>query len=207
MDKFPIDILLSFVNLPARSVKNTLSLLREGATIPFISRYRKEMTGSLDELQIGLIKEEVQKLDDLIKRKESILKTIQEQGALTDALKKKIESCWDSTRLEDIYLPFKKKVKTKARIARDNGLEPFARLITSEGNEDLRKRAQRYINKNVQDVDAALEGARHIISEWVNENGDCRELIRGQYKKYGLVESKVVKKKKADAGKYEMCSE
>ncbi len=204
MDKFPIDILIGLVGLPAKSVKNTLSLLREGATIPFISRYRKEMTGSLDELQVGLIKDEVQKLDDLIKRKESILKTIQEQGALTDALKKKIDSCWDSTRLEDIYLPFKKKVKTKARIARDNGLEPFARLITSEGNEDLRKRAQRYINKNVPDVDAALEGARHIISEWINENVACRELIRGQYEKYGLVESKVVKKKKDDAVKYEM---
>ena len=204
MDLFPINILIQQVNLPERAVKNTLALLREGATIPFISRYRKEMTGSLDEVQVGLIKEELQKLDELIKRKESILKTIKDQDSLTPALKKKIELCWDPIRLEDIYLPFKKKVKTKARVARDNGLEPLAKLITSERNEDLRKHAQGYINKMVPDVVAALEGARHIIAEWVNENTRCRELIRGQYKKFGLVESKVVKKKKEEAGKYEM---
>jgi len=204
MNTFPIDILIRQVNLPERSVKNTLALLREGATIPFISRYRKEMTGSLDELQVGLIKDELQKLDDLVKRKESILKTIKDQGALNGALKKKIEQCWDPIKLEDIYLPFKKKVKTKARVARDNGLEPLAKLISTEQDEDLRKHAQRYVNKMVPNIEAALEGARHIISEWVNENPACRELIREQYKKYGLVESKLVKKKKDEAGKYEM---
>ena len=204
MDRFPIDILIRQVNLPERAVKNTLSLLREGATIPFISRYRKEMTGSLDEVEVGKIKEALQKLDELVKRKETILKTIKDQDSLSPALKNKIDECWDPIRLEDIYLPFKKKVKTKAQIARDNGLEPLAKLITSELNEDLRKHAQRYINKKVPNVVTALEGARHIISEWVNENAACRELIRGQYKKFGLVESKVVKKKKEEAGKYEM---
>lgn len=204
MDRFPIDILIRQVNLPERAVKNTLSLLREGATIPFISRYRKEMTGSLDEVEVGKIKEALQKLDELVKRKETILKTIKDQDSLSPALKNKIDECWDPIRLEDIYLPFKKKVKTKAQIARDNGLEPLAKLITSERNEDLRKHAQRYINKKVPNVVTALEGARHIISEWVNENAACRELIRGQYKKFGLVESKVVKKKKEEAGKYEM---
>jgi len=116
MSHFPTSVLIRKVNLPEKSVKNTLALLRDGATIPFISRYRKEMTGSLDELQVGNIKDEMQKIDELIKRKETILKAIQEQGALTNDLKSSIDKCWYPTKLEDIYLPFKKKVKTKATV-------------------------------------------------------------------------------------------
>ena len=204
MDNFPLQIFIKQLNLPERAVKNTVQLLRDGATVPFISRYRKEMTGSLDEVEVGTIKDELQKFDELIKRKETILKTIDEQGKLTGPLKTKIENCWDPISLEDIYLPFKKKVKTKATVARENGLEPLARLITSEKHDDLRKQAQRFVNKHVADVDAALEGARHIIAEWVNENSDCREAIRSQFARYALVESKVIKKKKEEAGKYEM---
>lgn len=204
MDNFPLQIFIKQLNLPERAVKNTVQLLRDGATVPFISRYRKEMTGSLDEVEVGTIKDELQKFDELIKRKETILKTIDEQGKLTGPLKTKIENCWDPISLEDIYLPFKKKVKTKATVARENGLEPLARLINSEKHDDLRKQAQRFVNKHVADVDAALEGARHIIAEWVNENSDCREAIRSQFARYALVESKVIKKKKEEAGKYEM---
>lgn len=204
MDNFPFKIFIQQLNLPERAVKNTVNLLRDGATVPFISRYRKEMTGSLDEVDVGSIKEALQKMDELIKRKETILKAIQEQGKLDKALKKKIDDCWDPTALEDIYLPFKKKVKTMATRAKENGLEPLARLITSERHDDLRKQAQRFVNKNVPDVDAALEGARHIIAEWINENSESRESIRNQFAKYARVESKLVKKKKEEAGKYEM---
>ncbi len=204
MENFPLKIFIKQVNLPERAVKNTVELLRGGATVPFISRYRKEMTGSLDEVDVGKIKEALQKMDELIKRKDTILKAIKEQDKLDAPLKKKIENCWDSIALEDIYLPFKKKVKTMATRAKENGLEPLARIITSERNDDLRKQAQRYINKNVPDVDAALEGARHIIAEWINENTDSRTSIRNQFSKYARIESKLVKKKKAEAGKYEM---
>lgn len=204
MDKFPINTFIKQINLPERAVKNTVQLLRDGATVPFISRYRKEMTGSLDEVQIGNIKESLQQFDELIKRKESILKTIEEQGKLTDSLRNKINNCWDPISLEDIYLPFKKKVKTKATVARENGLEPLARLITSEKHDDFRKQAQRFVNKQVPNVDAALEGARHIIAEWINENSECREAIRNQFARYARVESKVIKKKKEEASKYEM---
>ena len=204
MDNFPLKIFIQQVNLPERGVKNTIELLRGGATLPFISRYRKEMTGSLDEVDVGKIKDELQKMDELIKRKETILKAIKEQDKLDKSLRKKIDDCWDAIILEDIYLPFKKKVKTKATVAKENGLESLARLVTSERHDDLKKQAQRFVNKNVPDVDAALEGARHIIAEWINENSESRESIRSQYAKYARVESKLVKKKKAEAGKYEM---
>jgi len=204
MENFPLKIFTQQVHLPERAVKNTVQLLRNGATVPFISRYRKEMTGSLDEVDVGKIKDALQKMDELIKRKETILKAIKEQDKLDNALKKKIDECWDAIILEDIYLPFKKKVKTKATVAKENGLEPLARLVTSERHDDLKKQAQRFVNKKVPNVDAALEGARHIIAEWINENSESRESIRSQYAKYAKVESKLIKKKKEEAGKYEM---
>ncbi len=204
MENFPFAVITSHLDLPERAIKNTISLLQDGATVPFISRYRKEMTGSLDEVDIGKIKDQLQKIEELVKRKESILKSIKEQGSLTDAIQSKINDCWNPSQLEDIYLPFKKKIKTKATLARENGLEPLARLITSGKSDDLKKQAQKYVNKNVVDPEAALEGARHIISEWINENTECRDVIRNQFAKYARVESKVIKKKKDEATKYEM---
>lgn len=204
MENFPFAVITSHLDLPERAIKNTISLLQDGATVPFISRYRKEMTGSLDEVDIGKIKDQLQKIEELVKRKESILKSIKEQGSLTDAIQSKINDCWNPSQLEDIYLPFKKKIKTKATLARENGLEPLARLITSGKSDDLKKQAQKYVNKNVVDPEAALEGARHIISEWINENTECRDIIRNQFAKYARVESKVIKKKKDEATKYEM---
>lgn len=204
METFPFKVFTQQLNLPERAIKNTVNLLKEGATVPFISRYRKEMTGSLDEVDVGNIKDALQKMEELIKRKEAILKAIKDQDKLDAGLKKKIQDCWDPIILEDIYLPYKKKVKTKASIARENGLEGLAKSIRSEGHESPSKLAQKYVNKKVPNADAALEGARHIIAEWVNEDIESRESIRNQYARYARVESKVIKKKKDEAGKYEM---
>jgi len=189
--------------LPMAGIIAVVKLLDEGATIPFIARYRKEMTGSMDEVAIGAIKKSYSDLQELTKRKETILAAITEQGALTPALKNKIEDCWNKTTLEDLYLPFKKKQKTKATIAKDNGLEPLAKIIMAQRTNSLFFDAQNYTNKKVLSADAALEGARHIISEWVSENPRARELIRNSYERYAEISSKVVKKKKEEAVKYE----
>lgn len=189
--------------LPLNSVINTIKLLSDGATVPFISRYRKEMTGSLDEVAVGDIKKTYADLQELIKRKETILKTIKEQEALTDKLKKQIDNCWDKTALEDLYLPYKKKVRTKATIAKENGLEPLAKIIMAQRSNALLFEAQNFINKKVPDPTSALEGARHIIAEWVNENFKARDIIRGTFQRQALITSKVVKSKKKEADKYE----
>jgi len=191
------------LSLPLQSIKNTVKLLEDGATIPFISRYRKEMTGSLNEVDVGNIKKELQSLNDLIKRKEAILKIIQEQGLLKPDLRVKIENCWDITNLEDLYLPFKKKVKTKATIAKEQGLEPLAKLIIGQRHNDIYFQAQKFIKNKVINVDLALEGARNIIAEWISENVKNREMIRQQFKRSAVIESKVIKKKIKEAGKYE----
>ena len=189
--------------LPLAGITAVVKLLDDGATIPFIARYRKEMTGSMDEVGIAAIKKTYNDLQDLIKRKETILASIAEQGALTPALKSKIAGCWNKTTLEDLYLPYKKKQKTKATIARDNGLEPLAKIIMAQRTNSLFFDAKNYTNKKVPSADAALEGARHIISEWVSENPRARELIRNSYERYAEISSKVVKKKKEEAVKYE----
>ena len=138
------------LNIAVRQVENTLSLLNGGATIPFISRYRKEATGGLDEVQIGEIKERYDKLTDIAKRKETILKTIEEQGKLTAELKKRIEACWDATELEDIYLPYKPKRKTRAEAARQKGLEPLATILLMQRENHLSARVRTFINKEVK---------------------------------------------------------
>ena len=180
------------------SVINTVELLNEDCTIPFISRYRKERTGNLDEVQIGDIVKYKTLFEELEKRKVTIIKAFQEQKVLTNELKQKIEATTDLITLEDIYLPFKKKRKTKAETARKNGLEPLAKIIMSQRATDIDSIAKKYINSEVRTVDLAFEGARFIIAEWINERTDIRNAIRFQLEKFAIISTKVVKAKEND---------
>ena len=190
------------LNIAVRQVENTLSLLNGGATIPFISRYRKEATGGLDEVQIGEIKERHDKLTEITKRKETILKTIEEQGKLTADLKKRIETCWDATELEDIYLPYKPKRKTRAEAARQKGLEPLATILMMQRENNLMARVRTFIKGEVKDEDDALKGARDIIAEQVSEDERSRNQVRNQFSRQAIISSKVVKGKEEEAAKY-----
>ena len=190
------------LNIAVRQVENTLSLLNGGATIPFISRYRKEATGGLDEVQIGEIKERYDKLTEIAKRKETILKTIDEQGKLTTDLKKRIEACWDSTELEDIYLPYKPKRKTRAEAARQKGLEPLATILMMQRENNLMARVRSFIKGEVKDEEDALKGARDIIAEQVSEDERSRNQLRNQFSRQAIISSKVVKGKEEEAAKY-----
>ena len=190
------------LNIAVRQVENTLSLLNGGATIPFISRYRKEATGGLDEVQIGEIKERYDKLTEIAKRKETILKTIDEQGKLTTDLKKRIEACWDSTELEDIYLPYKPKRKTRAEVARQKGLEPLATILMMQRENNLMARVRSFIKGEVKDEEDALKGARDIIAEQVSEDERSRNQLRNQFSRQAIISSKVVKGKEEEAAKY-----
>lgn len=185
-------------NLPEVSVKNTISLLEEDCTIPFISRYRKERTGNLDEVQIADIVKFKEQFETLEKRKETILKALIEQEVLTPELEQKIKQSEDLTTLEDLYLPYKKSRKTKAEKARQNGLEPLAKMIMAQNTHDLDYTAQKFVNGDIQDVEEALEGARHIIAEWVNERTDFRNQIRYQLERFASITTKVIKSKKED---------
>ncbi|MCR8667108.1 RNA-binding transcriptional accessory protein [Aestuariibaculum sp. M13] len=193
-----IQYITSQTQLPESSVKNTVDLLNEDCTIPFISRYRKERTGNLDEVQIGDIVKYKEQFEALEKRKTAILKAIEEQGSLTPELQNKIESTQDLTTLEDLYLPFKKSRKTKAEKARQNGLEPLAKIIISQNANDVESIAFKYVKGEVNSVDEALEGARHIIAEWINERTDIRNNIRYQMERFALISTKVVKSKEDD---------
>ena len=164
-----------------KQISSTLHLLGEGATIPFISRYRKEATGGLDEVQIEQIKEQYDKLCDIAKRKETILGTITEQGKLTAELKKRINDTWNPTELEDIYLPYKPKRKTRAEAARQKGLEPLATLLLLQRENNLSARAASFVKGEVKDVEDALKGARDIIAEQVNEDERARNAVRNQF--------------------------
>ena len=190
------------LNIAVRQVENTLSLLNGGATIPFISRYRKEATGGLDEVQIGEIKERHDKLTEIAKRKETILKTIEEQGKLTTDLKKRIEACWDATELEDIYLPYKPKRKTRAEAARQKGLEPLATILMMQRENNLMARVRTFIKGDVKDEEDALKGARDIIAEQVSEDERSRNQLRNQFSRQAIISSKVVKGKEEEAAKY-----
>ena len=190
------------LNIAVHQVENTLSLLNGGATIPFISRYRKEATGGLDEVQIGEIKERSDKLNEMAKRKETILKTIEEQGKLTSDLKKRIEACWDATELEDIYLPYKPKRKTRAEVARQKGLEPLATLLMMQRENNLSVRVRTFIKGEVKDEEDALKGARDIIAEQVSEDERSRNQVRNQFSRQAVISSKVVKGKEEEAAKY-----
>ena len=190
------------LNIAVRQVENTLSLLEGGATIPFISRYRTEATGGLEEVQIGEIKERHDKLTEIAKRKDTILKTIEEQGKLTADLKKRIEACWDATELEDIYLPYKPKRKTRAESARQKGLEPLATILMMQRENNLMARVRTFVKGEVKDEEDALKGARDIIAEQVSEDERSRNQLRNQFSRQAIITSKVVKGKEEEAAKY-----
>lgn len=197
-----IHLIAGKLSLAVTQVKNTIELLDDGATVPFISRYRKERTGSLDEVQIGSVKEEKARFEELCKRKETILNTIDEQGKLTGELKSRIEKCWDATELEDIYLPYKPKRKTKATIAREKGLEPLAAILMKQQERDPESKALSYVKGEVESTEDALSGARDIIAEWVSENEKARNLVRRSFEVGAVVKSKVVKNKEEEGAKY-----
>jgi len=190
--------ILSQLQLPEQSVKNTIELLNEDCTIPFISRYRKERTGNLDEVQIGDIVKYKEQFEALEKRKKAILKALEEQDVLTSELKHKIKDTQDLMTLEDLYLPYKKSRKTKAEKARQNGLEPLAKIIMSQKANDIESIAFKYVKGYVYSVEDALEGARHIIAEWINERTDIRNNIRHQLQRFAMISTKVIKTKVTD---------
>ncbi|WP_396192866.1 Tex family protein [Flavobacterium sp.] len=190
-----INFIQSQVNTTPKNIEATLKLLSEDCTIPFISRYRKDQTGNLDEVQIESIAKLSKQFDEIVKRKESILKTIEEQGQLSPELKSKIEKSFDLQEIEDLYLPYKKKKKTRADVARENGLEPLATLILAQKNDDVDFLSTQYINKNVENEEEALQGARDIVAEWINENIAVRQSLRRLYNRKAIIETKVVKKK------------
>lgn len=194
-----ITLLVNANQISPRQIRNTLTLLVEGATIPFVSRYRKEATGGLDEEQIADLKEQHEKLVELSKRKETILKTIEEQEKLTDELRERIENCWNSTELEDIYLPYKPKKRTRAEIAREKGLEPLAKILMSQKSDDVLKSAKPFVNKEVETEEEALKGARDIIAEWVNESETARNTIRTIFTREAKISSKLIKGKEEEA--------
>ncbi len=184
------------------SVTATLRLLDEGATIPFISRYRKELTGSLDEVQVGEIKLLYDRLTELEARKKSILSTIEEQGKLTPELREKIVNCFDPTELEDIYLPYKPKRRTRATIAREKGLEPLAELIIAQNAGDIEQRATKFLNNDVATTEDAISGACDIVAEHISENTQVRTLVRKAFDRDGVIVSKLIKGKELDGVKY-----
>lgn len=202
MENLFVKIIADELKLASKGVQNTLQLLDEGATVPFISRYRKEMTGSLDEVAIANIKERYEKLQEIEKRKATILKSIEEQDALTDELKTKIENTFDATALEDIYLPYKPKRKTRAVKAREKGLEPLAKILMKQYERDPEARAEAFVKGEVADVQEALQGARDIIAEWVNEHQVGREIVRSVFEREAVIVSKVVKGKEEEGAKY-----
>lgn len=195
-----IQFIQNQTNIAPKSIEATIKLLLEDCTIPFISRYRKDQTGNLDEVQIEAISKLNKQFDEIIKRKESILKSIEEQNALSPELKSKIENSFDLQELEDFYLPYKKKKKTKADVARENGLEPLAKIIMSQKNDDIEFLASKYLNANVKNEDEALQGARDIIAEWINENIFIRKNLRRLFQRKAEITTKVVKTKKDDEG-------
>jgi uncharacterized protein len=193
-----IQFIAKSVATAAINIQKTVELLNEDCTIPFISRYRKDQTGNLDEVVIEQIAKLNKQYDELIKRKESILKTIEEQAQLSPELAKKIQDSFDLQELEDLYLPFKKKKKTKADVARENGLEPFAKIIMAQNNDNIDFISTQYINENVINEEAALHGARDIIAEWINENIYVRQQLRRLFQRKATITTKVVKTKKDD---------
>jgi uncharacterized protein len=196
------DIISQELGISSVQVLNTINLLNEGATVPFISRYRKERTGSLDEIQISKIKELNEKFTELEKRKETVLKTIDEQEKLTPELKSRIENCYDAVELEDIYLPYKPKRRTKAAIAREKGLEPLAKIIMKQVERDPVFRANSFLNDEVESAEDALAGARDIVAEWISENEKARNIVRRGFDLGAGISSKIIKGKEEEAAKY-----
>ncbi len=192
------------LGLSERSVTNTLQLIDEGCTIPFISRYRKERTGNLDEVQITAISDDYDKLKEISKRKDTVVKTITEQGKMTDDLQRRIDACWDANELEDIYMPFKPKRRTKAQVAREQGLEPLSLILMMQRERNIEAAAQRFVKEGVKDVAAAIKGAQDIVAEMVSEDERSRQQVRSSFRREAIITSKVVKAKadSEEAAKY-----
>lgn len=188
--------------LPENGVKNVIALLAEGATVPFIARYRKERTGGLDEVEIAAIRDEAKRYDDLIARQQTIISAIEEQGRLDDQLRTRITSCFNSTQLEDIYLPYKQKRLTRGEKAKKQGLEPLAKMIMSQRGGDPEVMASRFLKGDIFDEEMAIAGAKDIIAEWINENGVLRERLRQSFERKSILTSKLVKGKEEAAEKY-----
>ncbi len=202
MNSKHIEIISAELGIFGKQTENTVMLLAEGATIPFISRYRKEMTGSLDEVLIAKIKDISEKLAELEKRRESILSAVEKQGKLTDELKLKIESTYDPVELEDFYLPYKQKKETRAIKAKKKGLEPLANIIFKQNINDVESEALKYLNDDVETVEDALQGARDIIAEEINEDKRARDAVRREFNYSATVKSAVIKTKKDEALKF-----
>ena len=190
------------LQLTEKQIRNAIQLINEGATIPFISRYRKEMTDAMDEVQLADTKEQYDKLCELEKRKDTVLNAIDEQGKLSDELRMRIEKCWNSTELEDIYLPYKMKRRTKAEIAREKGLEPLAKMIMLQNAYDLQVLALPFVKNKVESVDDALNGAKDIMAEWINESENARNAVRKIFGYEAVISSKIIKGKEEEAQKY-----
>ena len=192
------------LGLSERSAINTLQLIDEGCTIPFISRYRKERTGNLDEVQITAISDAYDKLKEISKRKDTVVKTITEQGKMTDDLQRRIDACWDANELEDIYMPFKPKRRTKAQVAREQGLEPLSLILMMQRERNIEAAAQRFVKEGVKDVAAAINGAQDIVAEMVSEDERSRQQVRSSFRREAIITSKVVKAKadSEEAAKY-----
>ena len=197
-----ISLIASALHLTEKQIRNAIQLFIEGATIPFISRYRKEMTDGMDEVQLGDTKEQYDKLCELAKRKLAVLKSIEEQDKLTDELKSRIDNCWNITELEDIYLPYKPKRRTRAEIAREKGLEPLAKMLMKQQSDDIERMALGFVKGDVVDADDALKGARDIIAEWVNESEAARNAVRTIFAREAVISSKLIKGKEEEAQKY-----
>lgn len=195
-------IISATLSIPEKQIEQTLTLLKDGATIPFISRYRKEATGGLNEVQIEAIQTQFEKLNDLAKRKETIVNAIQEQGKMTADLQHRIDETWDSATLEDIYLPYKPKRKTRAEVARQKGLEPLATLLLLQREPNPEKRAEAYVKGEVKNVEEAMKGARDIIAEQINENERARNNVRNAFARQAVLTAKVVKGKEEEAAKF-----
>jgi len=197
-----IAIIATLLQLSEKQVKNAIQLFLEGATIPFISRYRKEMTDGMDEVQLGDTKEQYDRLCELAKRKLAVLKSIEEQNKLTEELKARIDDCWNITELEDIYLPYKSKRRTRAEIAREKGLEPLAKMLMKQQSNDVERMASQFVKENVENVADALSGARDIMAEWINESEAARNSVRLIFAREAIISSKLIKGKDEEAQKY-----
>jgi uncharacterized protein len=200
-----VDIIATELNIRHDQIENTLELLAEGATIPFIARYRKEATGSLDEVAIAHIRDRMEKLEEIDKRRDAIMKSVGEQGLLTEELKKQIEEATTLTELEDIYLPYKPKRKTRATIAKAKGLEPLAKIIMAQKYDDVESQASRFVSieKEVNTIEEAIAGACDIMAEWINEDKFAREKIRRLFLRKAIIESKVAKGRETEGDNYQ----
>ena len=177
--KLFVKLIAKRLNLQEKNVAGTLSLLEEGCTIPFISRYRKERTGGMDEIQITAMSEQLERLKEIARRKETVIKTITELGKMTPELEMRINDCWESAELEDIYLPFRPKRRTRAQVAREHGLEPLAKILLQQREHDPEEVALRYVGDDIATPSDALRGAQDIIAEMVSENERSRQQVRG----------------------------